>query len=161
MKKLLEQSGNLFHNQTAKLFLTFLFLFLPFLLKAQTVSITTDQDDYYPGEWVIITGTGWTPGDTVKLSITHIGDSIPNHTHAPWTLVVDAAGNLSDEWYVAEMELNTTLWLQSTKSFRIDHVCRKGVYRRYQLDIKSSRLSSISFKLLCINGQQYYSQFYN
>jgi len=83
------------------------------LLQAQTVNISTDQDDYAPGEWVVITGSGWIPGDSVQLSITHIGDYIPNHTHAPWTLVADANGNISDQWYVADIELNTTLWLQA------------------------------------------------
>ena len=35
--------------------------------KAQTV--TTDKADYQPGETVVITGTGWTAGETVKLYI--------------------------------------------------------------------------------------------
>ncbi|MFV8394124.1 beta strand repeat-containing protein, partial [Flavobacterium sp. LB2P6] len=30
-------------------------------------TVTTDKDDYAPGEYVIITGTGWTPGETVTL----------------------------------------------------------------------------------------------
>lgn len=83
------------------------------MLRAQSVTIFTDQEDYSPGESVVITGTGWTPGDNVQLSITHIGDYIPDHTHTPWTLVADVNGNLYDEWYVAEMELNTTMWLQA------------------------------------------------
>ena len=81
--------------------------------KAQTVSIFTDQDDYSPGEVVVITGSGWIPGDQIQLTITHIGDFIPDHTHSPWTLIADADGNLYDEWPVYDMELNTTMWLQA------------------------------------------------
>ena len=81
--------------------------------RAQTVTISTDQDDYFPGEIVVITGSGWIPGDKCQLSITHIGDYIPDHTHTPWTLIVDENGNLYDEWPVGDMELNTTLWLQA------------------------------------------------
>jgi uncharacterized protein YjdB len=98
--------------------LLLLMLFLLFMAmsmsgQAQTVSIFTDQDDYSPGEYVIITGSGWVAGDQVELTITHIGDYIPAHTHTPWTLTADANGNLYDEWFVADMELNTTMWLQA------------------------------------------------
>ena len=34
---------------------------------AQTATVTTDKDDYSPGEYVIITGTGWQPGETVSF----------------------------------------------------------------------------------------------
>ncbi len=81
--------------------------------KAQTVTIFTDQDDYLPGESVIITGSGWIPGDQVQLSITHIGDYIPDHSHSPWTLTADVNGNLYDEWPVGDMELGTTMWLKA------------------------------------------------
>ncbi|HEY3369300.1 MAG TPA: MBG domain-containing protein [Prolixibacteraceae bacterium] len=81
--------------------------------KAQTVTILTDKDDYYPGETVVITGSGWIPGDQIELSITHVGDNIPDHTHAPWTVVSDSKGNLHSEWSVGEMELHTTLWLKA------------------------------------------------
>jgi hypothetical protein len=113
MKNNRQLTFRLILTRTTKLYLTLTLLLFTCLLQAQTVSISTDQDDYYPGEWVVITGTGWTPGDSVQLSITHVGDNIPNHTHVPWILVADASGNLSDQWYVGEMELNTTLWLQA------------------------------------------------
>jgi len=62
-----------------------LFLFLTGFYSttfAQSVTITTDKDDYLPGEWVIITGTGWQGDDSVKLTLTHL-DPLPDpiHTH--------------------------------------------------------------------------------
>ncbi|WP_439882832.1 YDG domain-containing protein [Pontibacter sp. MBLB2868] len=42
------------------------FLFSAWGVKAQTV--TTDKDDYSPGEYVIITGTGWEPGEQVDFT---------------------------------------------------------------------------------------------
>lgn len=30
-------------------------------------TVTTDKDDYAPGEYVIITGTGWEPGERVDF----------------------------------------------------------------------------------------------
>lgn len=30
--------------------------------------MATDKDDYAPGEYVIITGTGWTPGEKVVFT---------------------------------------------------------------------------------------------
>ena len=82
-------------------------------LFAQEVTIFTDQDDYWPGETVIIQGNCRIPGDTVQLSITHIGDYIPEHTHTPWILVAETDGTLYDTWYVEYTELGTTMWPQA------------------------------------------------
>ena len=36
---------------------------------AQSPSVTTDRDDYAPGETVVITGSGWMPGETVSMTL--------------------------------------------------------------------------------------------
>lgn len=38
---------------------------------SQTATIATDQPDYAPGSTVIISGTGWQPGETVTLQVIH------------------------------------------------------------------------------------------
>ncbi|MEB2785908.1 YDG domain-containing protein, partial [Algoriphagus persicinus] len=46
-----------------------LFLGNTFTVNAQsgTATVTTDKDDYAPGEYVIITGSGWEPGERVDF----------------------------------------------------------------------------------------------
>ena len=63
-------------------------------LKAQTATIVTDKDDYLPGEYVIITGTGWTPGETVNLHFDE--DPKPATCVLPHDLVIvaDVNGNI-------------------------------------------------------------------
>ncbi|RKD85043.1 MBG domain-containing protein [Mangrovibacterium diazotrophicum] len=81
---------------------------------AQEVTIFTDKDDYYPGEWVVITGSGWENDESVLINLTHIEPNIPDHTHDPWYLYPDANGEIYDEWFVFDDELGTTFWLTAT-----------------------------------------------
>ena len=90
-----------------------IFVLISIASNAQEVTITTDKDDYSPGEWVIITGSGWEANEFVVLSITHTGDFIPDHTHEDWEIQADEKGDIYDKWYVEEQELGTTLWLQA------------------------------------------------
>ncbi|RNI36963.1 hypothetical protein EFY79_09410, partial [Hanamia caeni] len=83
---------------------------------SQTATINTDQLDYPPGSTVIITGTGWQPGETVTLQVLHegeTGDNAISGAHAPFTAVADASGNVSSTWVVPldEDELGATLLL--------------------------------------------------
>jgi hypothetical protein len=99
-------------------YITSLFLFLAItgfctVVQAQTVTIFTDKDDYYPGEWVIITGSGWQDDDSVKLTLTHIEPNIPNHDHEIWYVLPDQSGNIYDEWFVLDQELGTTFMLEA------------------------------------------------
>ncbi|WP_282189185.1 Calx-beta domain-containing protein, partial [Maribellus sp. YY47] len=100
-------------SRVVTLLLLGIFMLIANILAAQEVTIYTDKDDYWPGEWVVIQGSGWIPGDTVVLSITHIGDVIPDHTHDPWKVIADANGEIYDEWFVFDTELGTTMWLQA------------------------------------------------
>ncbi|RKS56180.1 hypothetical protein BC962_1160, partial [Gillisia mitskevichiae] len=60
-RTLLNAKGNI-----TSVFLVFIALFFSFSGWTQTV--TTDKDDYAPGEYVIITGTGWEPGERVDFT---------------------------------------------------------------------------------------------
>jgi hypothetical protein len=61
--------------------------------------ITTDKPDYSPGQYVIVTGTAWQPGETVRL----IFEEYPV-IHPADTLMVnaDASGNFTDQNYLIE-----------------------------------------------------------
>ena len=75
---------------------------------AQEVTITTDKDDYLPGEWVMITGTGWLPGETVQLTLIHIEPNIPDHTHDDvWEVQADSNGKffMEEFFFVEDKEL--------------------------------------------------------
>jgi|GEM_PF-1074192 len=86
---------------------TFLLTFLATALISvtafsQTATIATDQDDYPPGRTVIITGTGWQPGETVTLQVLHADPTFDNSepAHDPWTVSADEFGNVSTSWYI-------------------------------------------------------------
>ena len=51
----------------------------------------TDKDDYWPGETVTITGSGWQPGETVTLKISEDADT---HNDFTYTAVANAQGNI-------------------------------------------------------------------
>ncbi|MGE5316484.1 MAG: hypothetical protein ACM3ME_00715, partial [Chloroflexota bacterium] len=75
-------------------------------------SVATDKEDYWPGETVIITGTGWLPGEAVQLTLVHL-DPIPTHDHESWFTWADSAGNIYDTWFVEEQELGTSFRLEA------------------------------------------------
>ncbi|MBG6112237.1 hypothetical protein IWX84_003140, partial [Flavobacterium sp. CG_9.10] len=86
-------------------FLTFVFLItnLFFASLAFGQTIATDLLDYPPGATAIITGTGFTPGETVTLQVLHT-DGVPSGTdaqyHQPFTAIADANGDVSSTWWV-------------------------------------------------------------
>jgi Ig-like domain-containing protein len=91
----------------------FVCLFAINFAAAQTATITTDQPDYPPGSTVILMGSGFAAGDTVRLQVLHVGDG-DNETsgaHAPWIVVADDNGNFTTTWIVPpdEDELGATL----------------------------------------------------
>jgi hypothetical protein len=81
--------------------------------------LSTDKDDYSPGETATITGTGWPAGSTVSLHL----DRNPNHAGlAPkdWTVIVPAKnadgtdntdGAFTTTYDVVEDDLNETFTL--------------------------------------------------
>jgi hypothetical protein len=79
------------------------------------VTVSTDKNDYPPGATVLITGSGFIPGETVTLQVTHVGegDNSTSAAHAPWDVVADVDGNINSTWLVPqdEDELGATLLL--------------------------------------------------
>lgn len=75
-------------------------------------TVTTNKNDYAPGETAIITGTGFQAGEVVTLQVVHtdgteevVNDQY-NHIvtdgegHEPWNVTADANGSISTTWYV-------------------------------------------------------------
>ena len=91
----------------------FVCLFAINFAAAQTPTLTTDQPDYPPGSTVIITGSGFAAGDTVRLQVVHVGagDNETSGAHAPWIEVADDNGSFTTTWIVPldEDELGATL----------------------------------------------------
>ncbi len=68
-------------------------------------TVTTDQVDYYPGETVHITGTGWEPGETVELTIER--DRVPiggDPEIIVLSAVADENGNIANSEYLVQQE---------------------------------------------------------
>src|SRR6185369_9590510 len=71
---------------------------------------------YPPGATVNITGSGWIPGERVKLQVTHTlanGDNDTSPAHEAWYVTADENGNITANWTVPtdEDELGATLLL--------------------------------------------------
>src|SRR5688572_4669718 len=67
-----------------------------------TATVTTDLEDYPPGSTVIITGSGFLPGETVILQVVHVGEDpgLDPESHAPWPVYADDQGNVDAFWNV-------------------------------------------------------------
>ncbi len=77
-----------------------------------SASVTTDKEDYQPGDTVVITGTGWAADETVDLVV----DEEPE-THAPhnFTSVADAAGSfVNRDLVIDEHDVGVTFTLTAT-----------------------------------------------
>src|SRR5437762_1791633 len=66
-------------------------------------TLTTDQADYEPYTYVYMTGTGFTPGETVNMIVVQLSP-IPA-SYQPWDVVADTNGNINTSWYVFSEEL--------------------------------------------------------
>ena len=68
-------------------------------------ALTSDSADYQPGSTATLTGTGFLPGETVKMQVLHAdyqpGDPI-GADHEPWDVVADGSGNFTTTWHVCE-----------------------------------------------------------
>src|ERR671914_526136 len=76
------------------------------------LSISTDKDDYAPGETVHLTGSGWPAGDVLDIKL----DDEPA-THAPhtWTINVLEDGTFEDFTYVVDVgDLGVSFTLTAT-----------------------------------------------
>ncbi|HEX4958950.1 MAG TPA: hypothetical protein VFV46_12280, partial [Lacibacter sp.] len=66
-------------------------------------TVTTDLDDYYPGQYVIITGTGWQPGETVTLHFDE--EPKPSTCMLPHDLIAiaDSIGNIYNNEFLVKI----------------------------------------------------------
>ncbi len=56
-------------------------------------TVKTDREDYWPGEPVTVTGSGWQPGETVTLTISEDADT---HFDFIYSAVADADGHITN-----------------------------------------------------------------
>jgi putative Ig domain-containing protein/PKD domain-containing protein len=75
-------------------------------------TIATNQDDYVPGEFVHLVGSGWTPNETVHLFMTEDPDTHPDVSQ---DVVADSTGAFSIHFYdVQQYDLGVTFTLTAT-----------------------------------------------
>ena len=76
------------------------------------LSITTDKDDYAPGDTVWFTGAGWQAGDTLDIVLE---DEPATHEPHMWWVPVDGSGGFRDSTYVVDVgDLGVTFTLTAT-----------------------------------------------
>lgn len=93
------------------LIMSLLFLALPPLL-AQTV--TTDKDDYQPGQYVIVTGTGWEPGETVLLDFHETPQVCSTDSHERSTVAKEDGSIYYDQFLINTWHLGVAFELTAT-----------------------------------------------
>ena len=77
-------------------------------------TIKTDKDDYAPGQHAIITGTGWQPGEQVRLLFQ---EDPAVHDDYVLTLTADGQGNIyTDQWAPEQHDLNVRFYLTASDS---------------------------------------------
>ena len=85
---------------------------LALLFSGSAATVTTDKTDYQPRETVIITGSGWQPGETVDLNV-HRDNGNP--LDSEYTAVADANGDIrNEEMVVRKTDLGVTFLLTAT-----------------------------------------------
>src|SRR5215813_13479863 len=81
-------------------------------LTSSSASVTTDKIDYVPGERVIISGTGWLPGETVSMYLHREPQTSPDLT---FSSTADSSGNFTNNSYiVGPNDIGVTFTLTAT-----------------------------------------------
>jgi len=76
------------------------------------MTITTDKDDYAPGDTVWFTGTGWPANDTLDIVLT---DDPATHDPHKWPIPTRADGTFRDSTYVVDVgDVGVTFTLTAT-----------------------------------------------
>jgi uncharacterized repeat protein (TIGR01451 family) len=77
-------------------------------------TVTTDKEDYQPGDTITVTGAGWESGETVSL-LFHEDVDPPIHPDKTLTAVADADGQILSHGYeVEESDLGVRFTLTAT-----------------------------------------------
>src|SRR2546425_531231 len=86
-------------------------LFLAGLGRA--ADLASDQADYVPGSTAIFTGSGFQPGESVTLHLSHAdGTRASAPGDGPWQVIADADGGFLRSWAVCQQDCpGTTLVL--------------------------------------------------
>jgi hypothetical protein len=72
-------------------------------VQAQTATLISDQPDYMPGTTATFTGSGFQPGEIVKVKVLHFdGTTDEGEDHQQWQVTADANGNFITTWHVCE-----------------------------------------------------------
>jgi uncharacterized repeat protein (TIGR02543 family) len=75
-------------------------------------TVKTDKDDYAPGTTVVITGSGWQPGETVHLLLHEVGTGEPD---VPLIATANASGAIfNDVWAPDEHDDGVRFYLTAT-----------------------------------------------
>ncbi|MEO6230216.1 MAG: MBG domain-containing protein, partial [Ferruginibacter sp.] len=78
-------------------------------------TVTTDKDDYAPGEYVIITGTGWQPGETVSFHFDETPKPAACLLPHDMTVTADAGGNIyNNQFLINNTHLGVAFVLTAT-----------------------------------------------
>lgn len=64
-------------------------------------TVSTDKDDYVPGDTVTVTGTGWEIGETVSL-LFHEDVDPPNHPDRTLSALADSLGHIFNRQYAID-----------------------------------------------------------
>src|SRR6185436_13434507 len=75
-------------------------------------TVATDFPDYFPRETVVITGSGWEPGETVALEI--VEDPISHPAELLHAIADDPGGNILAGYVVDDHDLGHTFTLTAT-----------------------------------------------
>src|SRR2546422_5712540 len=83
-----------------------------FALRASAATVATDKADYAPGENVVITGSGWEPGETVNLVLYEDPALDPP---LQLTAVADANGDFMNADFIVDVfDIGVTFTLTAT-----------------------------------------------
>src|SRR5690349_1434733 len=66
-------------------------------------TLTSDKEDYQPGETAVLTGSGFAPNEMVTMLVMHIDGSLSlGPAHDPWYVDADVNGNFMALWECLE-----------------------------------------------------------
>src|SRR5438067_1651019 len=64
-------------------------------------AVATDKADYAPGTLAAIVGSGFLPGEVVRLIVLHAdGRPSTGNDHLPWEVTADPLGGFATSWHV-------------------------------------------------------------
>src|SRR5438045_2303109 len=74
---------------------------LAWQLPITAATLTTDQPDYHPGQYVTFTGTGWQAGETVTIDVYETTID-PFYWEGRLSAIADASGKISNNSFIVQ-----------------------------------------------------------